>query len=157
MQSRARFGSAVTLITLAACGLALASGTILAQQGGGDDSALPEGFEVTPVLKSGKSAGGAPFSYPQTDKPEIVTATGILEPGGRTARHQHPVPVYVYVLEGTLTIEPEGGQPREYSAGQAFIEDVNHWHQAFNRGETPTKILIVGVSEEGQPITVNAQ
>jgi quercetin dioxygenase-like cupin family protein len=154
MQSRTRFGS---VCTLAACGLILASGTILAQQGGGDDSALPEGFEVTPVLKSGKSAGGATFSYPQTDKPEIVTATGILAPGGRTALHQHPVPVYVYVLEGSLTIEPEGGQPREYSAGQAFIEDVNHWHQAFNRGDTPTKILIVGVSEEGQPITVTTQ
>ena len=157
MQSRARFGSAGALMALAACGLALASGTSLAQQQGGDDQALPKGFEVTPVLKSGKSAGGAPFSYPQTDKPEIVTATGILEPGGRTARHQHPVPVYVYVLEGTLTIEPEGGQPREYSAGQAFIEDVNHWHQAFNKGETPTKILNVGVSEEGQPITVDEQ
>jgi hypothetical protein len=70
-----------------------------------------------------------------------------LEPGGRTALHQHPVPVYVYVLEGTLTVQAQGAEAREYKPGQAFLEDVNHWHQAFNRGGAPVKILVVFVGE----------
>jgi len=75
----------------------------------------------------------------------------------RTARHQHPVPVFVYVLEGTLTVQADGEQPREYTSGKAFIEDVNHWHQAFNKGTAPVKILVVFMGEEGKPTTINAK
>ena len=75
----------------------------------------------------------------------------------RTARHQHPVPVFVYVLEGTLTVQADGGQPREYKPGQAYMEDINHWHQAFNKGTTPVKILVVFMGEEGKPTTINAR
>ena len=125
-----------------------------AQQPGGD--ALPKGFKTTPVLKGTKTASGHPFAYPSGANPEIISVIGELEPGGRTARHQHPVPVFVYVLEGVLTVQAEGGQPREYKTGQAYIEDFNHWHQVFNRGTTPTKILVVFSGAEGKPTTINA-
>jgi quercetin dioxygenase-like cupin family protein len=65
--------------------------------------------------------------------------------------------VFVYVLEGTLTVQADGGQPREYPAGKAFMEDINHWHQAFNKGTAPVKILVVFMGEEGKPTTINAQ
>ncbi|HET6469971.1 MAG TPA: cupin domain-containing protein [Geminicoccaceae bacterium] len=140
---------------LVALGLALAGSGALAQSS--SEQALPQGFQTTPVLKSGTTAGGARISYPQSGTPEIVSVTGVLEPGGRTARHQHPVPVYVYVLEGTLKVQADDHEPREYRAGEAFLEDVDHWHQAFNEGDTPTKILVVFVGEEGKPTTIAAQ
>lgn len=126
-------------------------------QAAGDDQALPKGFKVTPVLKGTQTASNIKIEYPRTEKPEIVSVIGELEPGGRTARHQHPVPVFVYVLEGTLTVQAEGGQPREYLAGQAFIEDINHWHQAFNKGSAPVKILVVFIGEEGKPTTISTR
>lgn len=122
-----------------------------------DDQALPKGFKITPVLKSGQTASKAPIEYPKTGKPEVVSVIGELEPGGRTALHQHPVPVYVYVVEGTLTVQAQGGAAREYKPGQAFLEDVNHWHQAFNKGSAPVKILVVFVGEEGKPTSINAK
>ncbi len=128
----------------------------VAQAQSGDD-ALPKGFKTTPVLKSGKTAGNMPIDYPKTGKAEIISVIGEMEPGGRTARHQHPVPVYVYVLEGTVTVQAEGAQARDYKPGQAFLEDINHWHQAFNKGTTPVKILVVFVGEEGKPTTVTAK
>jgi quercetin dioxygenase-like cupin family protein len=128
-----------------------------AQQSGGGDQALPKGFKVTPVLKTAKTASDMKVEYPKTGQAEVVSVTGELEPGGRTSRHQHPVPVFVYILEGTLTVQADGGQPREYTPGQAFVEDVNHWHQAFNKGTAPVKILVVFMGEEGKPTTVNAQ
>lgn len=133
-----------------------ATAQLVAQAPAGDD-ALPQGFKATPVLKSGKTAGNVPIEYPKAGKAELVSVIGELEPGGRTARHQHPVPVYVYVLEGTITVQAEGHQAREYKPGQAFIEDVNHWHQAFNRGTAPVKILVVFVGEEGKPTTIAAK
>lgn len=122
-----------------------------------DDRALPKGFKVTPVLKTGQTASHAKIEYPRMTQAEVVSVIGELEPGGRTARHQHPVPVFVYVLEGTLMVQAEGGQPREYKPGQAFMEDVNHWHQAFNKGGEPVKILVVFMGEEGKPTTINAK
>jgi len=128
-----------------------------AQQPTTGDQALPKGFKTTPVLKSVQTASNMKIEYSKTGPAEIVSVIGELEPGGRTSRHQHPVPVFVYVLGGTLTVQADGGQPREYPAGKAFIEDVNHWHQAFNRGTAPVKILVVFMGEEGKPTTINAQ
>jgi quercetin dioxygenase-like cupin family protein len=142
------------LVLVSIAGLFVA-GSAIAQTSGND--ALPQGFKVTPVHKSGVTAGNTKFMYPQTDKPEIVSVIGELEPGGRTALHQHPVPVFVYVLEGVITVQAQGGQPREYKAGQAYIEDINHWHQASNKGSAPVKILVVFAGEEGKPTTVNAK
>jgi len=126
-------------------------------QAAADDQALPKGFKSTPVLKSGLTAGKKPIEYPKAGKAEIISVIGQLEPGGRTALHQHPVPVYVYVLEGTLTVQAQGAEAREYKPGQAYLEDVNHWHQAFNKGDAPVKILVVFVGEEGKPTTIAAK
>lgn len=142
------------LILVGIAGLFVA-GSAVAQTSGNE--ALPQGFKVTPVLKSGVTAGNTKIMYPQTDKPEIVSVIGELEPGGRTALHQHPVPVFVYVLEGVIIVQAQGGQAREYKAGQGYIEDFNHLHQAFNKGSAPVKILVVFAGEEGKPTTVNAQ
>jgi quercetin dioxygenase-like cupin family protein len=144
----------VTFVTLASLVLVTA-GT--AQQPPAGDQALPKGFKTTPVLKSVQTASNMKIEYSKAGQAEVVSVIGELEPGGRTSRHQHPVPVFVYVLAGTLTVQADGGQPREYEAGKAFIEDMNHWHQAFNKGAGPVKILVVFMGEEGKPTTINAQ
>lgn len=120
------------------------------------DNALPEGFSAQPVLKSTVTADGDPIMLP-SGTPEIVSVLGTIEPGGRTARHQHPVPVYVYVLEGELEVVTEGGEPRSYKAGEAFLESVNQWHQAFNKSDGQTKLLVVFIGEEGKPTTVASE
>ena len=125
----------------------------LAPAFGQDDSALPQGFEAQPVLKSTTTADGDPIQF-ATGKPEIVSVVGTLAPKGRTALHQHPVPVFVYVLEGTLIHKTEGGEARTYEAGQAFLEDVNVMHQASNESDKPAKIIVVFMGEEGKPTTV---
>lgn len=128
-----------------------------AQQPATDDQALPKGFKTTPVLKSVQTASDMKIEYSKGGQAEVVSVIGELEPGGRTSRHQHPVPVFVYVLEGTLTVQADGGQPREYAPGKAYIEDINHWHQALNKGTAPVKILVVFMGEQGKPTTINAK
>jgi quercetin dioxygenase-like cupin family protein len=60
----------------------------------------------------------------------------------------------VYVLEGEIAIEADDNPARTYKAGDAFAESVNTWHNGYNRGSVPTKILVVFAGEEGQPVTV---
>jgi len=124
---------------------------------GQESAALPKGFKTTPVLKGGKTADGEALVYPRTDKAEVVSVIGVLDAGGRTALHQHPVPVYVYVMEGTLEVQTQGKSVRSYKAGEAFLESVGHWHQAFNKTDKPVRLLVVFMGEEGKPTTQNKQ
>jgi quercetin dioxygenase-like cupin family protein len=139
----------VWVLSITAGAALLSIGTARAEEA----SALPKGFSAVPVLKSGKTADGDPLAYPQTQKPEIVSVIGTLEPKGQTALHRHPVPVFVYLLEGQLVVQTEGKERRQYKAGEAFLESVNMWHQAFNEGDQPTKLLVVFLGEEGKPTT----
>lgn len=122
-----------------------------------ENAALPKGFKTVPLLKGGKTADGDALAYPRTDKPEVVSVVGMLEAGGRTALHQHPVPVFVYVLEGELEVQTEGRSARNYKTGEAFLESVGRWHQAFNKTDKPVRLLVLFVGEEGKPTTQSKQ
>ena len=89
------------------------------------DSALPAGFKTQPLLKSGQTRDKQPIAYPKTDKAEIISVIGVIEPGGRTPLHEHPVPTYVYVLEGEVELQSHGGQPHQYKAGERAKADIN--------------------------------
>jgi quercetin dioxygenase-like cupin family protein len=120
------------------------------------DDALPAGFQTEPVIKTSVTRDNDPIVYP-TGSPEIVSVIGTIEPGGRTPLHQHPVPVYVYILEGEVELRTEGGQPYRYKAGEAYIEALDRDHQLFNVGAQPARVLVVFVGEAGKPTTIAAQ
>jgi quercetin dioxygenase-like cupin family protein len=113
--------------------------------------------KISPVVKATTSATGQKLQYPQTDKPEIESVLIEIAPGGESGRHMHPVPTYVYVLEGTLTIESDHGSPRDYAAGSGFLESMNSWHNGKNLGQAPVKALVVFVSEEGKKNFIRAE
>jgi quercetin dioxygenase-like cupin family protein len=120
------------------------------------DNPLPAGFKTTPVVSTGVTRDGDPLVYP-SGTPAIISVIGEIEPGGRTPLHQHPVPVYVYILEGEVELRTDGGNPFRYAAGEAYIEALNRDHQLFNVGDSPAKVLVVFVGEDGMPTTVAAQ
>lgn len=120
------------------------------------DEALPAGFTTEPVIRATTNRDGDPISLP-TGTTEIISTVATLEPDGRTPLHQHPVPVYAYVLEGEVELRTEGGDPQRYAAGEAWLESQNRMHQAFNVGNDPAKLLIVIIGEEGQAPTVTPE
>lgn len=70
------------------------------------DEALPAGFTTEPVIRATTNRDGDPISLPTgtTGTTEIISTVATLEPDGRTPLHQHPVPVYAYVLEGEVEL-----------------------------------------------------
>lgn len=117
------------------------------------NDALPQGFETEPLLKSTETRDGDPLVYPE-GTPELTSVIGTIEPGGRTPLHQHPVPTFVYVLEGEVELRTEGGEPHTYSQEGAYIEALNRDHQLFNPGDSPARVLVVFAGAEGSPTTV---
>jgi quercetin dioxygenase-like cupin family protein len=109
-----------------------------------------QGFKATPIFKGATTVAGQKIEYLKTDKPEITSLLIELEPGGEVGRHRHFVSGYVYVMEGTISIEMEDGARHEFQAGQSFMESTNLWHNARNLGKTPVKLLAVIFGEEGK-------
>ncbi|WP_431025580.1 cupin domain-containing protein [Halomonas sp. H5] len=144
-----------TIIKLSALTLGLAIALPITAALAQDD-ALPAGFEAEPVLRTTTTRDGDPIAWPQGTA-EIVSVIGTIEPGGRTPLHQHPVPVYVYILEGEVELRTEGGDPHVYGAGEAYIEALNRDHQLFNMTDSDAKVLVVFAGAEDQPTTVTSQ
>jgi quercetin dioxygenase-like cupin family protein len=105
------------------------------------------------LLKTNTTRDNDPIVYP-TGSPQIISVIGTIEKDGRTALHEHPVPVFVYVLEGEIEVRSKEGEPHRYKAGEAFIESVGREHQAYNVAHSASKILVVFMGEDGKPTTV---
>ena len=58
-------------------------------------------------------------------------------PGQETGWHKHKVPLFVYVLEGTVTVEYDAGVTKEFPAGTAYLEAQDVWHNVHQQGRRP--------------------
>ena len=113
----------------------------------------PVGLTLTPVLQASKTFTGQPIHFPQSNN-QFVAVVAEVAPGGQVGRHLHPNPLFVYMLEGTLTIEMEGHGTHAFSAGEGLVEVVNTWHNGRNLGDTPVRFLIVFAAQEGTPTII---
>ena len=107
------------------------------------------GFTATPVFQGANTIADQPIQFPLF-RNQVTAIRVEIAPGGETGRHQHPNPTLVYVLEGTLTVEVEGQAQKVLTAGNAYLEPVNHWHNGKNQGTTAFKALVVFLGEEGK-------
>jgi len=90
-----------------------------------------------------------PIAYPKK-KPAQITSTILqLEPGQETGWHKHNTPLYVYVLEGTVSVEYDAGVTKEYAAGTALMEAQGVWHNGTNKGDQPVRLLTVNLGAKG--------
>jgi len=77
-----------------------------------------------------------------------------LAAGVSSGRHRHPVDTFVYVLDGTLTLEQDGQGPRTWKAGEAFQEVPGGIYNVRNTGTSPLTLLVVSLGEKDQPFSV---
>jgi len=79
-----------------------------------------------------------------------------LAPGGQTGKQRTLVPSYVYVLEGVLTIDTEGGPTgvsgvQYHGTGHSYAPPPGLWFNAMNNGTTPARYLFLLVGTPGGP------
>ncbi len=88
-----------------------------------------------------------------TDR-EAVMVWVDLPVGAAEGKHTHNAEVFVFVTEGTITLENEGAAKVTLKAGDTFTYKPGKWHEAVNVGTTPAKLAVVFVAEKGKPLTV---
>ncbi|HLO74975.1 MAG TPA: cupin domain-containing protein, partial [Magnetospirillum sp.] len=92
-----------------------------------------------------------PLAYPQ-GAPQITSRITVFPPGSETPMHRHPMPLYVFILEGELTQAAEGKEPLRYKAGDAFIE-TGEWHVGRNESDKPLRLLSVYAGADHLPLS----
>ena len=95
------------------------------------------------------------------DLPDVPGKEGIVEtvdfaPGEVSQPHRHNTDLFVYVLEGSVITQVQGGSPQTVDAGELFYESPTDVHiVSRNASETqPAKLLVFYVKAKGTPPTV---
>ncbi len=143
----------------------IAASALIAGCGGGDEepaaSAVPEASQAAGVL-GGQTLLDAqqltvldqPIKYPKKVPAQVSSSIIQLEPGQETGWHRHRVPMYAYIMEGSISVEYDAGVTKEFLAGTAFMEAEDVWHNGTNMGEDPVRILVVYMGAEGKKNSV---
>ena len=87
------------------------------------------------------------------DGKEFVVFVADLPPGAIASRHSHPGDEAIYMLQGALRFEPDGGQSFDLKAGEIAFNPAKHIHKATNvSASEPAKVLNCMLAEKGQPL-----
>jgi len=86
---------------------------------------------------------------------EALVLTVEIGPGESSRPHRHDANVFVYVLEGTITMQVKGGPAVTLHPGQTYYESPSDIHTVSkNASKTaPAKFLVFIVKDKGAPVT----
>ena len=86
---------------------------------------------------------------------EAIVLTVEYGPGESSRPHRHDSNVFVYVLEGTITMQVKGGPAVTLHPGETYYESPSDIHTvSANASKTaPAKFLVFIVKDKGTPVT----
>lgn len=117
-------------------GLLIISSLVAVAQDKGGGMLLQKGFDDLP----GKEGVMLTVEYP---------------PGASSPKHRHNAHTFVYVLEGTLMMQVEGGELMTLKPGDTFYETPDDIHTVSKNASNsePAKAVVFFVKKQGAPIT----
>lgn len=82
---------------------------------------------------------------------EAVMLTVEYAPGASSSAHRHNANTFVYVLEGSIVMQVEGGQAVTLGPGQTFYESPSDVHVVSKNASDskPAKFLVFFVKDKG--------
>ena len=93
-----------------------------------------------------------------TDIPgkEVLMITVEYPPGGSDPVHRHDAHGFIYVLEGSVVMQVQGGTEVTLTPGQTFYEGPDDVHVVGRNASTtrPAKFLVLLVKDQGAPTLV---
>lgn len=133
---------------------------LLAGCGGGEET--PEGEAATTLGEVLSTEGAAllmdaqsltaldqSIEYPKKKQAQISSEIEVLEPGQESGWRKYRVPVYVYVMEGTISVEYDAGVVKDFPKGSSFLQAKGIWHNISNKAETRAETLSVLMGAKG--------
>lgn len=87
---------------------------------------------------------------------EGVMLTVEYPPGVSSSKHRHNAHTFVYVLEGSIVMQVEGGKEVTVGPGQTFYESPDDVHTVSKNASDskPAKFLVFFVKDKGAPASI---
>ena len=87
---------------------------------------------------------------------EVVIQEITLPPGRVGSAHRHDAYVWVYVVEGAIDMQVQGGEVTRVNAGEVFVESPDDIHTMSNNPSStePAKFLAILIKETGVPVVL---
>ncbi|HEY8514104.1 MAG TPA: cupin domain-containing protein [Candidatus Binatia bacterium] len=125
-----------TLVVVAVASVVIASA---------DEARAGEAGRVTELMTQ---------ALPNVPGKEVTMITVDYAPGAVDPVHRHDGAAFLYVLEGTIEMQMEGGQKVTLEAGETFYEEPGRVHAVGrNTSDTkPAKFVVVLVKDRGTPL-----
>jgi quercetin dioxygenase-like cupin family protein len=108
---------------------------------------MAENTKVTPLMT--KELAGLPGK-------EGVMLTVEYPPGASSSKHRHNAHTFVYVLEGSIVMQVEGGKAVTLGPGQTYYESPDDIHTVSKNASDsrPAKFLVFFVKDKGAPASI---
>lgn len=102
---------------------------------------------VTPILTQGLA------DFPGK---EVEMITVDYPPGASDPVHRHNAHAFVYVLQGSIVMQVQGGKEVTLTEGQTFYEAPNDLHTVGRNASStqPAKFVVLLVKNEGAPALI---
>jgi quercetin dioxygenase-like cupin family protein len=110
--------------------------------------------KVTVLLNTTSEWDGKQIVYPQ-GKAELTALLVEIAPGESTGWHQHPVPSFGFLLEGSLEITLKDGRVKRMQPGEALSEVTDTMHSGRAVSKTPVRIVVFYAGAIGKALTFN--
>jgi len=93
---------------------------------------------------------------PEISGKEVVMITVEKAPGGSDPIHRHNAHGFIYVLEGSIVMQVDGGKEVTLTPGQTFYEGPSDVHVVGRNPSStePVKFLVFLVKDKGAPVLV---
>jgi quercetin dioxygenase-like cupin family protein len=110
-------------------------------------TSMAQAAEVTPLMTK---------DLPESPGKEVLMITVEKPPGGSDPIHRHNAHGFIYVLEGSIVMQVEGGKEVTLTPGQTFYESPSDVHVVGRNASStkPVKFLVVLLKDKGAPAVV---
>lgn len=147
------------ILTGAVVAAAISAGAVWATTGSGTTSTLigratfAEAFHVKRA-----AADGWDVKVKATPALDVAVQRIVFQPGGQSGWHSHPGPVFISVVEGTMTFyesdDPDCA-PTVRHAGEGFLDVGDHAHIARNETSDPATNVVTYLAPPGAALRID--
>lgn len=111
-------------------------------------------LKIEKLLESEINSSGQKIVYPQFKDAKVSMMKITFPPGETTGWHKHEIPVFTYIIKGTLTVETVDHKITEFKENSCFVESYDIYHKGTNLGKTDLVVFVVYLGGDEKELSI---
>ena len=112
---------------------------------------------IEKLMQSDINSMGQKISYPEVKDAKVTMMKITFPPGETTGWHKHNIPVFSYILKGTLTVQTEDNKITQFKENTSFAESHNIYHKGTNNEKTDLVVLAIYLGGDEKELSVKKE